>query len=417
MIGSQATFPAWRSVHDPPLSFRGEGSCVEPATSGSMFSARSARDRTRNALAIALDRARQSGRVLLDLTESNPTRVGIPYPPDVIHALADRGSTRYEPSPLGLSRARIAVARTYEHAGVAVDPSAVVLTASTSEAYAFLFKLLCDDGDEVLVPEPSYPLFEHLARLEGVRLVPYPLMYDGEWYVDVTALRAAIRGVTRAIVVVHPNNPTGSYLKRDELEALAATGLAIVSDEVFAPYPLADDPRRVRSALEASGVLVFALGGLSKMAALPQMKLAWLVVGGPSSLVREALDRLELISDAFLSVNTPVQHAAPVLLASRHLAADAIRARLARNLAEAARLVAGTAVSLLKVEGGWYATLRLPRTESEEAWALRLLREDSVYVHPGHFFDFSEEAYAVTSLLTPEPAFAEGIARLVARAG
>jgi hypothetical protein len=382
-----------------------------------MFSARSARDRTRNPLAVLLDEERHAGRTVLDLTESNPTRAGIPCPSVVIEALGDPRSASYEPSPLGLAIARTAVARTYEEAGIDVDPSSIVLTASTSEAYAFLFKLLCDSGDEVLVPQPSYPLLEHLAVLEGVRLVPYPLVYDGQWYVDVPSLRDAIHHATRAIVVVHPNNPTGSYLKRDELSALAATGLPIVSDEVFAPYPLTDDRRRATSALEARDVLVFALGGLSKMAALPQMKLAWLAVGGPGPRVREALDRLELVSDTFLSVNTPVQLAAPALLGSRHVAANAIRARLARNLAEVTRCVAGSAVSLLQAEGGWYATLRLPSTRSEEAWALTLLREDGVYVHPGHFFDFASEAYVVTSLLTPEATFAEGIARVVARAG
>jgi aspartate/methionine/tyrosine aminotransferase len=382
-----------------------------------MFSRRGARDRTPNELGILLDKMRHSGRVVLDLTESNPTRAGIPCPAGVTDALADRRGAVYDPSPFGLPMAREAVAKTYEHAGIAVDPSAVVLTSSTSEAYAFLFKLLCDDGDEVLVPQPSYPLFEHLARLEGVRLVPYPLLYDGEWYVDLASVRAAIGDATRAIVVVHPNNPTGSYLKKDELSALAATGLPIVSDEVFAPYPLSDDPRRATSALEARDALVFALGGLSKMAALPQMKLAWLTVGGPAPVVREALERLELISDAFLSVNTPVQIAAPAILATRHIAANAIRARIARNLAEVARRVVGTAVSLLKVEGGWYATLRLPETRGEQAWALTFLGEDGVYVHPGHFFDFASEAYAVASLLTPEATFAEGIARIVARAG
>jgi alanine-synthesizing transaminase len=382
-----------------------------------MFSGRSARDRTRNALAVLLEQSRRTGDPVIDLTESNPTLAGIPSPEGVTLALADRQGAVYEPLPFGLPTARRAVADTYAEAGIVVDPASIVLTASTSEAYAFLFKLLCDDGDEVLVPQPSYPLFEHLARLEGVHLVPYPLLYDGEWYVDMASLRGAIGEATRAIVVVHPNNPTGSYLKQDELTALAATGLPIVSDEVFAPYPLTDDLRRSKSALEARDALVFALGGLSKMAALPQIKLAWLTVGGPAPLVREALERLELISDAFLSVSTPVQVAAPVLLTSRHIAADAIRARIARNLAEVAHRVAGTAVSLLKAEGGWYATLRLPHTRSEEAWVLTLLREDGVYVHPGHFFDFASEAYAVTSLLTPEAAFAEGIARVVARAG
>jgi aspartate/methionine/tyrosine aminotransferase len=296
-----------------------------------MFSARSARDRTRNELAILLDDARQAGRTVLDLTESNPTRAGIPSPSAVARALRDPRSVHYDPSPFGLSIAREAVARTYREADVDVDPSAVVLTASTSEAYSFLFKLLCDHGDEVLVPQPSYPLLEHLARLEGVRLVPYALIYDGEWYVDLGSLKGAIRDITRAIVVVHPNNPTGSYLKQVELSALAATGLPIVSDEVFAPYPLTDDPRRARSALEAREALVFALGGLSKMAALPQMKLAWLTVGGPSPLAREALERLELISDAFLSVSTPVQVAAPFAPASRTISPKSRAASPARR--------------------------------------------------------------------------------------
>jgi aspartate/methionine/tyrosine aminotransferase len=273
---------------------------------------------------------------------------------------------------------------------------------------------MCDNGDDMLVPQPSYPLLEHLARIEGVRLVPYSLLFDGEWYLDVASVRGAMSGRTRGIVVVHPNNPTGSYLKRDELSALAALGLPIVSDEVFAPYALTRDPRRATSILEASGPLVFALGGLSKMAALPQMKLAWIAVGGPAPRVREALDRLEIISDTFLSVNTPVQMAAPALLASRNVAASAIHARLDRNLLEAARRVAGTPMSLLKAEGGWYATFRLPRTRSEEAWTVDLLRDQGVYVHPGHFFDFASEAFVVTSLLTPEATFAEGIARMVA---
>jgi alanine-synthesizing transaminase len=380
-----------------------------------VFSTRGARERTENALAIALDEAREAGRTVLDLTESNPTRAGIPYAEGIVEALGDGRSLRYEPSAFGLPAAREAVARTYGDVGVAVDPSRVLLTASTSEAYAFLFKLLCDDGDEVLVPEPSYPLLEHLARLEGVRLVPYLLAYDGEWHLDVPSVHRALGPRTRAIVVVHPNNPTGSYVKKDELAALAATGLPIVSDEVFAPYSLSSDPRRARSAIEADGALVFALGGLSKMAALPQMKLAWIAVSGPEERVREALARLELISDTFLSVSTPVQLAAPALLASRHVAANAILARLTRNLEHVAGRVAGTAASLLRVEGGWYATLRLPRTMSEEDWALTLLRDDGVYVHPGHFFDFASEAYVVTSLLTREDVYTEGIARIVAR--
>jgi aspartate/methionine/tyrosine aminotransferase len=291
-----------------------------------------------------------------------------------------------------------------------------MLTASTSEAYAYLFKLLCDPGDEVLVPAPSYPLFDHLAGLEGVSLVPYRLAYDGEWHVDVPHLRAAVGAKTRAILAVSPNNPTGSYLKRDELAAMAALGLPIVSDEVFAAYPLKVDARRAESALEAAReTLVFALGGLSKLAGLPQMKLAWTCIAGPEAPRDEALARLELIADTFLSPGTPVQAALPRLLAAGARTRAAIAARTRTNLEVVRRACAGSAASVLDVEGGWYATLRVPHTCSEEAWVLALLERDGVYVHPGWFFDFAEDAVLVVSLLTPEPALAEGIARIVAR--
>jgi alanine-synthesizing transaminase len=380
------------------------------------FSSRSHRDRTENALTIATARAREAGRPILDLTVSNPTRAGIPYGEGVPVSLGDARGTSYEPLPFGLYAAREAISRVYhQEVGIRVDPSRLVLTASTSEAYAFLFKLLCDPGDDVLVPEPSYPLFEHIAYLEGVRLVSYSLAYDGEWHIDLASLRKARGERTRAAVLVHPNNPTGSYVKRDELAVFAQLGLPLVSDEVFASFPLQVDPRRSGSVLEYEDGLVFALGGLSKMAALPQMKLAWIALGGRDELVGEASRRLELIADTFLSVSTAVQLALPALLASRHVATDAIRARLTRNLARVAAHTLGSPVSLLRVEGGWYATLRLPRTRSEEDWALTFLEEDGVYVHPGHFFDFASEAYIVASLLTPEDAFDEGVSRIVGR--
>jgi alanine-synthesizing transaminase len=384
-----------------------------------VFSSRSSVDLAPNALAVALARARAAGRPLLDLTESNPTQAGIPHDGGaILAALATAASLVYEPAPFGLTSAREAVARVLSTDGPAVDAGRVVLTASTSEAYAFAFKLLCDPGDEVLVPVPSYPLFEHLARLEHVRAVPYRLAYDGAWHVDLGSARAAITARTRAIVTVSPNNPTGSYLKTAELSALGALGLPIVSDEVFAGYPLRDDATRARSALDARGApLVLALGGLSKLAALPQMKLAWMVLGGDDARVEAALARLEVIADAFLSVGTPVQHAAPALLASRGPAEGAIRERTRANLTFVRERVAGSAVSVLDVEGGWYATLRLPRTRTEQDWALALLEEDGVHVHPGHFFDFESEAYLVVSLLTPQESLRRGIDRIVARAG
>jgi aspartate/methionine/tyrosine aminotransferase len=382
-----------------------------------MFSKRTAHDATMNALTRALASARGGGREILDLTVSNPTHAGIPYAEEaILHALSDPRALVYAPEPFGLPRAREAVARDFAANGIAIDASRIVLTASTSEAYAFLFKLLCDPGDQVLVPQPSYPLFEHLASFECVELAPYALAYDVEWHVDLDSVRRAIGPRTRAILIVTPNNPTGSYVKRDELEALAAHGLPIVSDEVFARYPLMEDARRVTSVLEAEGSLLFALGGLSKLAALPQMKAAWMAVAGEEARVHAALARLELVADSFLSVSTPIQHALPELLATRSIAENAIASRTRKNLDRLRALVHhDSPATLLKAEGGWYATLRLPRTQSEESWVLELIERDGVYVHPGHFFDFREEAHVVVSLLTPEAIFDEGARRMLDR--
>jgi hypothetical protein len=382
-----------------------------------MFSRRSSFDLAPNRLALALEKARAAARPLLDLTESNPTQAGLEYDPAaILRALSSEAALAYEPAAFGLPSARDAVARNLGVDGLHVEPSRVILTASTSEAYAFLFKLLCDAGDEVLVPRPSYPLFEHLARLEGVRAVPYRLGYDGAWHIDPASLRDAVTARTRAVVTVSPNNPTGSYLKHDELELLASTGLPLVSDEVFARYPLRDDPRRARSALEGASPLVFSLGGLSKLAGLPQMKLAWTVLGGDPATVAGAMARLEVIADAFLSVATPVQHALPALLAAGRTTERAIQERMKENLAWLVDACRAVPVSLLDVEGGWYATLQLPGVRGEEAWALAFLEDDGVQVHPGHFFDFEREPYAVVSLLTPAAIFREGMRRVLARA-
>ncbi|MDP9151767.1 MAG: pyridoxal phosphate-dependent aminotransferase [Myxococcota bacterium] len=384
-----------------------------------MFSSRSSFDLGPNRLAAALAEARGSGRVILDLTESNPTRASIPYDRGaILGALALPDSLRYDPSPFGLPAARAAVARDFGANGTPIDATRIVLTASTSEAYSFLFKLLADPGDEVLAPAPSYPLLDHLARLEAVRLVPYRLAYDGAWHVDFDSVRAALSTRTRAIVVVHPNNPTGSYLKQGELEAIASLGVPLISDEVFARYPLQEGSSPPISVLRGRGApLVFALGGLSKLAALPQMKLAWIAVGGEADRVEAALARLEIITDAFLSVGTPVQNALPALLASRGAATKAVIERTRGNLAHLREAIAPSSVSVLGVEGGWYATLRLPNTRTDEEWTLTLLEKDSVHVHPGHLFDFEQDAYLVVSLLTPDAVFHEGIRRLLARVG
>jgi alanine-synthesizing transaminase len=377
------------------------------------FSLRSHLDRRQNGLATALGQRASAGRVHLDLTVSNPTRANLPYDrAALLSAMSSDAALLYEPVPFGLVTAREAVASLWATRDIVVEPSRVVLTASTSEAYSFLFKLLCDPGDAVLVPRPSYPLFEHLCRFEGVEVVPYLLRYDGAWHVDFASLLAARTERTRAVVVVSPNNPTSSYLKRDELSRLAELGLPIVSDEVFAAYSLASDPRRPRSALEATDALVFALDGLSKFAALPQMKLAWITVGGPEHLAAEALGRLELVCDAYLSPAAGVQHALPRLLAASGPSRAAISRRLAENHRALSATLANTSLTPLTYEGGWYAIVRLPAVRSEETWVLGLLEEQDVLVQPGFFYDFDTEPLVVVSLLTEETPFAAGIRRL-----
>lgn len=383
-----------------------------------MFSTRTRFDLTQNRLASALLAKRKAGTRLFDLTESNPTRAGIAYPEDLLAPLANEAARRYEPSPQGLLRARQAVAADYARRGFAVAPDRLVLTASTSEAYAFLFKLLADPGDEVLVPRPGYPLFDYLAGLETVRTSSYPLVYDGDWHVDLAALRAAVTERTRAVVVVNPGNPTGSYLKRTELEAVGALcaerNLALVSDEVFADFAVADDPRRVTSVAEDGSALAFSLGGLSKSCGLPQLKLAWIAVSGPKVLRQEALARLEVVADTFLSVGTPVQVAAPALLARVRELQKPIRTRIDHNREALPCAVGpGCPATVLASEGGWYAILQVPATLAEEDRTLRLLERHDVVVHPGYFFDFPREAYLVLSLLPPPEEFDEGVRRLL----
>jgi aspartate/methionine/tyrosine aminotransferase len=384
-----------------------------------MFSTRVPGDLAPNRLTRAVESARAAGAAIIDLTETNPTRVGLPYPQRLIEPLADPGGLYYDPEPFGLPRAREAVSAEYAAAGLHVDPAHIVLTASTSEAYSFLFKLLCDSGDEVLVPAPSYPLFDHLCRLDAVGVRAYPLEYHGTWSVDVGALEAAVGPRTRAVLVVSPNNPTGSLLGRADLRAIArlcrARGLALVGDEVFAGYLI--DPRDDRaSVLEQDEALAFGLGGLSKSIGLPQMKLGWIAATGPADLLGPALDRLEVVADAYLSVSTPVQLAAGPLLAAgrevRRLISERIRYNLGA-LVEAA--AAAPSCSVLRVEGGWSAVVRVPATRPEEALVLDLLERDGVLVHPGYFFDFAREAYLVVSLLPQPDAFRTGVARLFDR--
>lgn len=373
-----------------------------------MFSNRTPHDFEENALTRAVQARRGSGAPLLDLTESNPTRAGFLAPADLLAGLSDPAGARYAPDPRGLRSAREAVSRDYAARGITVDPEHIVLTASSSESYSLLFKLLADPGDDVLVPTPSYPLFGFLADLDSVAVRTYPLRFDHEWHLSLDTLVEEIGDRTRAVVVVHPNNPTGSFLKRAEAQALcsrcAERGLAIIADEVFADFVLGAHPGEVYPSFALdSPALSFTLGGLSKSCALPQLKLGWIVVAGPAPLRDEALIRLEFIADTYLSAATPVQLALPGILSRKSELQAPIRARLARNFdALTCAVAAHPELTLLAAEGGWSALVQCPATRSDEERALIAL-EAGVLVHPGHFFDFESGCFLVVSLLC-EPA-------------
>lgn len=381
--------------------------------SGPRFSARTEWDLSETELARAVRARRLAGLPLLDLTASNPTRCGFVYDEvAILAALARPDALVYDPDPRGMRTAREAVCGYYAGLGATVVPENVFLTPSTSEAYSYLFRLLCDPGDEVMIVQPSYPLFDFLARIEDVRLVPYPLFYDHGWHLDAEALRQAITPRTRAIAVVHPNNPTGHFTKpaeRGELESICAEhGLALIVDEVFLDYGI--DGHTAPSFTHGDHpVLTFILSGMSKIAALPQMKAAWLAAFGPELARAEAVARLEVIADTFLSMNAPVQCALPVWLAGRGAIQSQIRERLLRNLAALDRELAGSFVSRLEVEAGWYVVLRVPALEPDEALAVRLVRDFGVEVHPGYFFGFPESGWLVLSLLPPEGIFVGGM--------
>lgn len=384
-----------------------------------MFSARLPDDFAPNRLTAALRTQRAENRPIIDLSESNPTRAGFSYPPDLLAPLSATPALRYDPQPLGAIEARRAVAADYARQGIEVSPDRIALTASTSDAYSLLFKLLADAGDEVLVPRPSYPLFDHLTRLDLVTAKPYALEYHGVWTVDIDSVERAISDRTRAILVVSPNNPTGSFLSAAELEQLArlcaSRQIAIISDEVFADYELEPGARAAAGRpLTRADVLSFSLGGLSKSIGLPQVKLGWIAVAGPQELAAAARERLELMCDTYLSVGTPVQVAASALLSR----GAAVRAQIAnRVVANYRQLHAAVAAvpscRVLHAGGGWYAVLQVPSLATEEELVVTLLTADGVLVHPGYFFDFPRESFLVVSLL-PEPSvFADGTARML----
>jgi aspartate/methionine/tyrosine aminotransferase len=397
-----------------------------------MFSTRVPQSLEANRITQAVHRARAESRPIVDLTITNPTTAGFEYPDSVLDGLSSARSLTYAPQPFGLPDARRAVACDYARRGLRAPPEHIVLTASTSEAYSLLFKLLCAPaGDAVMVPVPSYPLFDHLTALDGVRAIPYRLDYHGRWTLAYDDLDERWTPTVRAVLAVSPNNPTGSVLSADELATLAARcgerQAALIVDEVFADYGLVDGPAgpsvdsvriaQCSRARAAGAPLTFRLGGLSKSAGLPQVKLGWLLVDGPGALVRDALERLEIICDAYLSVSTPVQVAAPMLIESGALVRAQILDRVRANY-RALRTAAARhpAIEVLHADAGWSAVLRVPSTRSEEDLVVDLLDRDGVLVHPGFFFDFAHEAFLIVSLL-PEPrVFADGIRRVLERA-
>ena len=391
-----------------------------------MFSARTNWDLAENAYTRALRKLRESGEPIFDLTASNPTTCGFDYDhTGIAAALASSAARPYDPNPRGCLEARNSIAGYYAEKlpGTPLNPEHLTLTTGTSEAYSFLFRLLCEPGDEVLIAHPSYPLFEFLSIIQDVKLRPFRLIYDHGWQIDLRTIERAIGPRTRAILLVHPNNPTGNFIGTYEAEKLteicAARNLALVVDEVFLDYPMpaftgALERKRHGSFAGNREALTFVLSGLSKIAALPQMKLAWIAASGPSVILHDALARLEVIADTYLSVSGPLQFALPALLAQRGKMQSQIAARTRENLKQLDRSLGNQRVaSRLEIEGGWYAVLRVPAVGSDELLAVRLLEEESVAVHPGHFYNFPDDGHLVVSLLPPCDSFSEGIERLL----
>jgi len=382
-----------------------------------MFAKRTNWNLAPNRLSEALAAHRAAGKALLDLTVSNPTECGFEYDRSaILKALSNPAALSYEPNPRGLESARRAVAGYYADRGEDVSTEDIFLTASTSEAYSYVFRTLCDPGDEVLIPSPSYPLFDFLADIQDVSLVRYPLLYDHGWQIDFHALEQAITPRTRGVIVVHPNNPTGNFVKSGEMGKLnaicSARGMAIIADEVFLDFAV--EEKRPASFAANRGAPTFTLSGLSKICGLPQMKAAWLIVSGPQLWKSEALERLEVIADTYLSVNTPVQLAIPKFLERRQAFQEQVRSRVRRNLAELDRqLAAQKAVSRLAVEGGWSVVLRVPATRSDEDRAFDLLASKGISVHPGHFYELPSQGYLLASLLSPALDFSTGMAALL----
>ena len=384
-----------------------------------MFAHRTNWDLKSNEIARCLENLKKSDVQIFDLTESNPTRCNFNYPPEKFLTPLNRTENlTYEPSAKGSLKTRESVSSYYKNFGISVDPNCIFLTASTSEAYSYIFRLLLNPNEAISVPSPSYPLFDFLTSISDIRLHRYPLIYDTKWKIDLNDLKKTIHKDSKAIVIVNPNNPTGSFIKKpelDELNQLAKTNkLALISDEVFADYSLSENKSLVKTLSGNKQVLTFTLSGLSKVVGLPQMKLSWLVVSGPDELLHSALERLELISDTYLSVNTPAQTSLPEWLSNRFVIQDQIMNRIRQNLHILHEVTTQLPFAeTLAMEGGWYAVLKLRRIKNEEQFALTVLGEHHVLIYPGYFFDFPEEGYCVVSLLPETQIFREGLLRMV----
>ena len=380
-----------------------------------MFSARTSWPRSPNRITRILDSRRSSGLPVFDLTKANPTECSIPYPEQEIRdAISHADMLSYRPDPRGLYSARTAIADLERRRGVTVDTGRIFLTASTSEAYSLLFKLLCDPGESVLVPRPSYPLFDYLAQINDVSVQQYQLRYDGEWHIDLDSLKAAVSPASRAMVIVHPHNPTGMVLARAEYASVQRFaeqhGLALIVDEVFSEYPFGGTGGFLRSAAAPGMALTFTLDGISKMFGLPQMKLGWIIAGGPGDLVEEAAGRLEILLDTYLSVNTPVEAALPGLISAGMVIHERVLGRVLSNLRSLRELMEpASPVSMLNGSGGWYAVFRVPGTMTDEQWSVELLEKRGILLHPGYFFDFEGGAYLVASLLVEPEMLKNGI--------
>ncbi|MBI1871299.1 MAG: pyridoxal phosphate-dependent aminotransferase [Chlamydiae bacterium] len=383
-----------------------------------LFSKRTNWNLEANPITKALQKRRDSQLPILDLTESNPTHCGFDYPTqELAQVLTQPQSFQYHPNPKGLLEARRAIAKYYQDQGHSINPEQIFLTSSTSEAYSFLFRLLVNPQENILIPRPGYPLFDFLSDLADVELKTYSLFYEKNWQIDFESLKNNVNPDTKALLVVHPNNPTGSYIKKNEFFELIQLAhheeIALVSDEVFFDYAVESNEKHTRLA-GISEVLSFTLNGLSKMVGLPQMKLGWMVVNGPQKLLTQALDRLEVITDTYLSVNTPIQQALPWIIENCKTIQNPIKMRVLNNLKWLKeKIIPFPACEVLKVEGGWYALLKIPKTRSDEEWVLTFLEKEGVFVHPGHFYQFEKEGYLVISLIVPPETFQEGVRRIL----